>query len=530
MGARLLLLVALAGTCAGCAESAPDGASRDGPAALEGLQTLHVNGVELHYEDRGRGEAVVFVHGGLVDYREWEPVAALIGDEYRTITYSRRYNFPNRNTLSGPDHSAVVEGEDLAELIRALDLGPVHLAGISYGGYTALSTAMRHPDLVRSLTLVEAPLVHWAADMEEGAELYHEFMGMWRASADAFARGDSVAALSAAIDWFVAPGFYEHLPSEFTARLMSNLVEWRALTSSSEAFGPITRADLGALSVPVLMISGGRSYPLFQLVDAELEQHLPDVRRLIVPDGTHDVCSEQAETCARALRQFFTQDAPTPGPGTIPWYSNAEELRVAAQGAVDRFGAQVAALGLDLGETPTVEVRNEPVLIYYDGDRGRIVVPWWDDLGPKERASFTVFAGGDEVQGERVFRALFHRFLIAHEAGHWLQHRGNLSRGSAYENEADANRLAVAYWRTEPDGEAFLEELEPLLAVGVDHLRDPTPPGHDPVTYFSANVWELAEDPMSYGYYQFRFMLDAVRERARLDLEDMVLAAGGDGP
>jgi pimeloyl-ACP methyl ester carboxylesterase len=62
-----------------------------------------------------------------------------------------------------------------------------------------------------------------------------------------------------------------------------------------------------ALDIPVLMITGGRSYPLFQLVDAEVERHLTDVRRIIVPEGTHDVCSEQPSACVEALRDFLAK-------------------------------------------------------------------------------------------------------------------------------------------------------------------------------------------------------------------------------
>jgi pimeloyl-ACP methyl ester carboxylesterase len=270
-----------------------------------GLAAICANGVELHYVDQGRGDSIVFVHGGLVDYREWEAVAAQLSEDYRTIRYSRRYNYPNRNPLSASNHSAAVEGEDLAELIRGLELGPVHLAGISYGGYSALYTALRYPELVRSLTIVEAPLVDWAQDLPGGLDLYEAFMAMWRASAAAFARNDSVAALEAAIEWFVAPGVFERLPAAFIERLMGNIREWRALTTSADAFGVIKPADVQALAVPVLMITGERSYPLFRLVDAEVERQLPDVRRIIVPEGTHDVCSEQPSICSEALREFI---------------------------------------------------------------------------------------------------------------------------------------------------------------------------------------------------------------------------------
>lgn len=123
------------------------------------LPAIAVNGVRLHYVERGAGEPVVFVHGALDDYREWEPVARSLADAYRTIAYSRRYNFPNDNPVVGDDHSALVEARDLAALIRALHAGPAHVVAASYGAYTALVLAIREPTLVESLTLVEPPLM-----------------------------------------------------------------------------------------------------------------------------------------------------------------------------------------------------------------------------------------------------------------------------------------------------------------------------------------------------------------------------------
>ena len=120
------------------------------------------DGVELHYVERGKGVPVVFVHGGLVDYTAWENQLAPFAESYRAIAYSCRYNYPNTNKLQ-PKYSAVVEAEDLAALIKKLDLGKVHVVGLSYGAYTALFLAVKHPDLVRSLVLAEPP-VHFRGD------------------------------------------------------------------------------------------------------------------------------------------------------------------------------------------------------------------------------------------------------------------------------------------------------------------------------------------------------------------------------
>ncbi len=273
----------------------------------EKLAKVRVNGVDLHYLDRGSGEPIVFVHGSLVDYREWAPVAALLGDRYQTITYSRRYNHPNTNPMTSSDHSALVESEDLVALVRALGLERVHLAGISYGAYTVLLTTLRHPEIVRSAILVEPPLMRWAPELPGGAGLADEFNRVWRATGDAFRAGDREGALRTSIDWFLGPGASDNLPPEFAAMLRGNLEEWRALTTSTDAFPTVSRDEVRAVSAPVLMISGGRTMPVLKLTDDELEKQLQGERRVTVPDGTHDVCSEQPAVCAEAIRAFLSQ-------------------------------------------------------------------------------------------------------------------------------------------------------------------------------------------------------------------------------
>jgi pimeloyl-ACP methyl ester carboxylesterase len=101
---------------------------RTSPVTL--LSTVRVNGVTLHYQIRGKGEAIVFVHGSLGDYREWGPVAQQLEDAHRTVTYSRRYNYPNSNPIAGTEHSAIIESEDLYALIYRLKLRPADLVGV----------------------------------------------------------------------------------------------------------------------------------------------------------------------------------------------------------------------------------------------------------------------------------------------------------------------------------------------------------------------------------------------------------------
>src|SRR3989442_12106834 len=52
---------------------------------------IRVRGVELHYIEQGQGEPLILLHGGQGDYRSWEPQMKVLSQQYRVISYSRRY-------------------------------------------------------------------------------------------------------------------------------------------------------------------------------------------------------------------------------------------------------------------------------------------------------------------------------------------------------------------------------------------------------------------------------------------------------
>lgn len=217
----------------------------------------------------------------------------------------------------------------------------------------------------------------------------------------------------------------------------------------------------------------------------------------------------------------FAPASPEPAPQVA--YAAEADLRLGAQAVAESFAAEVARVrGGPLAATPGIEIRNTPQLIFFNSQSNTIVLPWWNTQPPETRAVFRQFADGTDAGAERLFRVFFNSFLIAHEAGHWFQNKANRREATLYGNENNANRLAVAFWRTQPGGERFLAQLEKLAADAAAHLPNPTPAGEDPADYFGANYRALAREPLKYGYYQFQFMAEALRDRRQLDFAAMV--------
>ena len=119
------------------------------------MPSIDVNGVSLYYERAGSGEPVVFSHGIPTDYRAWGAQVEAFSKSYSTLAYSRRYAAPNKREGDVTDSTVEANAADLKGLIEKLGIGPVHLVGHSYGGFVAAYLAADHPELVRTLILVE---------------------------------------------------------------------------------------------------------------------------------------------------------------------------------------------------------------------------------------------------------------------------------------------------------------------------------------------------------------------------------------
>ncbi len=141
-----------------------------------------VNGVEVYYAVYGEGEPLVLLHGGLMNMEMFGPVLTKLAETRQVIgvdlqAHGRTLPFDRPMTFEAL-------ATDIAELIKWLGFEKADIMGYSFGGITALRTAIDHPQVVDKLIVVSAPFAYsgWhdynAEGMRQmGAHLAEGMMG-----------------------------------------------------------------------------------------------------------------------------------------------------------------------------------------------------------------------------------------------------------------------------------------------------------------------------------------------------------------
>jgi non-heme chloroperoxidase len=271
------------------------------------------SGVHLHYVEQGSGPPLILIHGSLSDYTYWTDQMAPFARRYRVIAYSRRYNPPNHNSAR-PGYSAVTDAEDAAHLIGALRLGKVYVVGHSYGAFTALFLAARHPQLIRAVALAEPPAVSLLRHLSgpgaaQGRAMFDDIQARMVAPMKAaFAAGDAERGVAAFIDYvFADPRAWDRFSASSKAETLRDAHEWDVMMTSGTLFPDLPPQSVRRISVPVLVMSGAKSYPFLGKIDEALIQMLPDSRRIVFPDAGHQMWLQHPVEAREDVEAFFAQ-------------------------------------------------------------------------------------------------------------------------------------------------------------------------------------------------------------------------------
>ncbi|MFL5297577.1 MAG: alpha/beta fold hydrolase [Phenylobacterium sp.] len=269
---------------------------------------LNVNGVQLHYELKGRdGPPVVLVHGSWVDHANWSAVDDALARSFRVLAYDRRGH--SRSERPAGQGSVDEDVADLAALIEALGLAPAHVVGNSFGAVIALRLACERPELFASLSVHEPPLIG-LLDGDPGLRpMVEAVQSRLGAVAEQIARGDAAGASRKFVDEVaLGPGSWDQLPPDMQAVFINNAPTFLDETREPQAYG-LDLERLRRFSAPALLTKGDQSPPFFAPVLDIVASALPHARRLTFEGAGHAPQMSHPEAFVSVVGGFIAEGA-----------------------------------------------------------------------------------------------------------------------------------------------------------------------------------------------------------------------------
>jgi pimeloyl-ACP methyl ester carboxylesterase len=257
--------------------------------------------VSLHTTDLGDdGSRIVFCHGLFGQGRNWTQIGKALAADHRVTLV----DMPHHGRSHWPEGFDYIDVADrVAGLLTADD--PVTLVGHSMGGKAAMVLALRHPELVSRLCVVDVSPVEYAR------------AGEFRGYIDAMQAMDlSAIATRADAEEALAPAVPNRTVRSF---LLQNLRRdgdgdgwrWQAnldvLGRDLAVLGGWPEEELvgtAPYAGPTLWIAGANSPYVTEEYVAAMERWFPRVRRVTVKEAGHWVHSEQPEVFLEVLRRF----------------------------------------------------------------------------------------------------------------------------------------------------------------------------------------------------------------------------------
>lgn len=288
-------------------------------------QYADVNGIRLHYVSIGQGKLILFAHGFPEFWAEWENQLTEFGRDHQAVAVDMR----GYNLSSKPAEVDAYHVTDLIEDLRALAEHLGHqkmiLVAHDWGGAVAWAFAMRHPEWLEKLIIINAP--HAAIFAREllnnpDQQKASQYMLTFRSpQAETILSENNYG-------WLTNALFKWGSKWKMTAEIRQKYIEaWSqpgALTGAlnyyraSPLYPPASEKDkegikkimdlpreMFTIRVPTLVIWGELDQALLVGNLDGLEQYVDDLTIKRIPDATHWIIHEQPEVVNSLIREFI---------------------------------------------------------------------------------------------------------------------------------------------------------------------------------------------------------------------------------
>jgi pimeloyl-ACP methyl ester carboxylesterase len=259
-----------------------------------------INKIRMHYEIVGHGDPVLLINGLSAPAAGWALQVQALAPHFRVVTFDNR-GVGETDLPPEPVYTTAQMADDAAAVLRHLKVARAHVLGASMGGTIAMELALRHPRLVRSLTLA----CTWA---EADARFLHT-IDSWIALAYRVPVEERLRHVI--YPWLFTPAFFATKQAVETAfhRAMAYPHQTKAEAIERQGKGIVawngTRLKrLSSIRIPVLVLAGADDILTPPAFSRAIAKRLPRARLSVLP-GAHGFFLEHAELFNRAVLRFL---------------------------------------------------------------------------------------------------------------------------------------------------------------------------------------------------------------------------------
>lgn len=280
------------------------------------MPMVHVNGIDINYEEAGQGETLVLVHNVIANLHGYDYNFAEFAKHFRTIRFDLRGHGKSTKT----DSEAKAPGfytyentaEDVYQLLRALRVDSCYLLGQAYWGVsTTANFCADHPEMVKAWIPVSCQIMETpdGQGFFDGDNLSDDLKQGFRRLFEV-ARTQGMAAVfeerkKTKTFWgpkvFNTPHILELFRQMYATTSPITFLNFPFIRPARKK--QITEV-LNARQIPTLLLMGSHD-PDPDAIIAIMKQDYPNAHALIVPDCGHYVAIENPSDFNRAVLNFI---------------------------------------------------------------------------------------------------------------------------------------------------------------------------------------------------------------------------------
>ncbi len=241
-------------------------------------------GVDIYYEERGKGPAVLLSHGYSASARMWSGQIEALSDRYHMIAWDMR----GHDRSDSPDNPALYSHEltvaDMAAILDACGATRAVIGGLSLGGFMSLAFNLAQPERVAALMLFDTgPGYKKDGPRQE-----------WNRMTGSMARAletKGLTALGASAEVTLA----QHRSAQGLAHAARGIL--------AQSDGKVIES-LPSIRVPTLVVAGAKDVQFLAATDY-MAAKIPGAEKVILDDAGHAANIDQPAAFNKAVLAFL---------------------------------------------------------------------------------------------------------------------------------------------------------------------------------------------------------------------------------